>query len=60
MSPVDIKKPDLERFPMFSQTKPYQCNLMEGDVLYMPSFWWHEVQSRPNVDEKRNVAVNFW
>jgi len=40
--------------------KPYQCNIMEGDVLYMPAFWWHEVQSRPNPEEKRNVAVNFW
>lgn len=60
MSPVDIKNPDFDRFPLFSHVKPYQCDIAEGDVLYMPAFWWHEVQSRPNLVEKRNLAVNFW
>ena len=60
MSPVDIKKPDLQRFPLFAQARPYHCNIKPGDVLYMPAFWWHEVQSKPDYTEKRNLAVNFW
>ncbi|XP_057291218.1 bifunctional peptidase and (3S)-lysyl hydroxylase JMJD7-like [Hydractinia symbiolongicarpus] len=60
MSPVDILNPNFERFPNFTRAEPMECYLNEGDVLYMPSFWWHEVQSYPNPTEKRNLAVNFW
>lgn len=60
MSPVDVKKPDFQRFPNFAKTKPINCTITRGDILFMPSFWWHEVNSLPNVTEKRNLAVNFW
>lgn len=60
MSPVDITQPDLRRFPLFAKATPYHCNIKEGDVLYMPAFWWHEVQSQPDYSEMRNLAVNFW
>lgn len=60
MSPVDILDPDLSRFPRFSQTRRLECELRPGDVLFMPAFWWHEVRSRPDPLEKRNLAVNFW
>ncbi|CAG5116348.1 unnamed protein product [Candidula unifasciata] len=60
MSPVDLLHPDLQRFPKFSQVRPLNCTIQAGDVLFMPSFWWHEVQSRPSSLEHRNLAVNFW
>ena len=60
MSPVDISSPDLERFPLFAGARRTQCVLKPGDVLFMPAFWWHEVQSYPDVVERRNLAVNFW
>ncbi|RUS81923.1 hypothetical protein EGW08_010309 [Elysia chlorotica] len=60
MSPVDLKKPDLERFPLFADTRPMKCSIKEGEVLFMPAFWWHEVQSTPNISQHRNLAVNFW
>lgn len=60
MSPVNMVKPDFSRFPMFGDTYPLNCTLEEGDVLYLPSFWWHEVQSFPNVTAGRNLAINFW
>ncbi|XP_062579998.1 bifunctional peptidase and (3S)-lysyl hydroxylase Jmjd7-like [Saccostrea cucullata] len=59
-SPIDIKKPNYTRFPLFGETYPLNCTLEEGDVLYLPSFWWHEVQSFPNITAGRNLAVNFW
>ena len=33
-----------------------------GDVLYLPAYWHHEVQSLPDPDplEQLNIAVNFW
>ncbi|CAI8024674.1 Bifunctional peptidase and arginyl-hydroxylase JMJD5, partial [Geodia barretti] len=60
MSPVDIQDPDLVRFPRFSRAHRLECDLGPGDVLFMPAFWWHEVRSRPDLRERRNLAVNFW
>lgn len=60
MSPVDIRQPDFERFPRFKASAPLNCTIHEGDVLFMPSFWWHEVQSYPDRVTKRNLAVNYW
>ncbi|KAK3598783.1 hypothetical protein CHS0354_020895 [Potamilus streckersoni] len=60
MSPVDILKPDFTRFPRFADAYPMSCTIEEGDVLFMPAFWWHEVQSFPNKTAGRNLAVNFW
>jgi len=60
MSPIDLVNPDYDRFPNFTRANAMECVLNEGDVLFLPSFWWHEVQSFPNEFEHRNLAVNFW
>lgn len=60
MSPVDILQPDFEQFPNFRHAKKLQCHLEPGDALFMPSFWWHEVQSFQDTEEHRNLAVNYW
>ena len=60
MSPVDILNPDKRRFPLFMDVFPMHCTIHPGDVLYMPAFWWHEVQSTPDPKEARNMAVNYW
>ncbi|KAH9495848.1 hypothetical protein Btru_015241 [Bulinus truncatus] len=60
MSPVDLSNPDFKRFPKFAVLEPLKCTIKAGEVLYMPAFWWHEVQSRPNSSEHRNLAVNYW
>jgi ribosomal protein L16 Arg81 hydroxylase len=39
---------------------PYKVELKEGECLYLPAFWHHEVKSFPDRDEHLNVAVNFW
>ncbi|KRZ96707.1 JmjC domain-containing protein 7, partial [Trichinella sp. T8] len=60
MSPVDITLPDFEKFPLAKNAVPLNCTISEGDVLFLPSFWWHEVQSYPSEVEHQNIAVNFW
>ena len=60
MSPINILKPDYVKFPKYANTRPLNCTIKEGDILYIPAFWWHEVQSYPNAAEKRNLAVNYW
>lgn len=61
-SSVNIDRPDLQRFPRFTNAKPIRVLLKPGQVLYLPSFWHHEVQSIPSDDDDDglNIAVNFW
>lgn len=62
-SPVDLELPTEltdERFPLFASARPrgVRCSVGPGDSLFLPSFWWHEVQSSP--EDGRNCAVNSW
>ena len=42
---VDLENPDYERFPKFKNVKGYETILAPGEVLYMPSTWWHALES---------------
>lgn len=56
-SPVNFFEPNYEKYPDFSQIRgKMYVKLEEGDLLYIPSFWWHHVKSSKNT----NIAVNFW
>ncbi len=58
ISLVDLAAPDFERFPRYAQAlKAAQVFELEpGDALFIPSTWWHGVQSLAPV----NALVNFW
>lgn len=45
---VDIEYPDYQRYPKFRHVKGLMAILGPGDVLYLPSCWWHEVESNRN------------
>lgn len=40
-SPVNPHKPDLEKHPKFDGVDCLEGMLEEGDILYIPQFWWH-------------------
>lgn len=55
-SPIDVTCPDLNRYPMFQHApKVLHADLNEGDILYIPAKWWHQVIS---ID--RSISVNAW
>jgi hypoxia-inducible factor 1-alpha inhibitor (HIF hydroxylase) len=37
--------PNLDLFPNYKRAKAYTAHLFPGDVLYIPPYWWHHVQS---------------
>lgn len=55
---VDLNDIDLERFPKFEEAlKSAKIATLEpGDAIYLPSLWWHFVQSNGPF----NVLVNYW
>ncbi|MEO1042364.1 MAG: cupin-like domain-containing protein [Pseudomonadota bacterium] len=58
ISLVDFAQPDLERFPRFAEAMKHAivANLEPGDGLFIPSMWWHHVESLSGF----NILVNYW
>ena len=49
-SPLDLRQVDLSRYPAAAHATIYTVQLTPGDVLYLPSYWWHIVDSLPRRD----------
>jgi len=45
LSPINTEKVDLNRFPRFADAPYYKATLNKGDILYIPSHWWHQIRS---------------
>jgi len=58
ISLVDVKNPDLARFPKYTKALEHaQTAVLEpGDAIFIPSPWWHAVESLESI----NVLVNYW
>ncbi|MFQ3263229.1 MAG: hypothetical protein ACI9LH_000669 [Porticoccaceae bacterium] len=58
ISTVDFSQPDLDKHPKFHNAiKSAQvADLEPGDAIFIPSMWWHHVESLDSF----NVLVNYW
>jgi len=58
MSMVDLRQPDLSLYPKFERALDValQVEIEPGDAVYIPSFWWHNVESLDSF----SVLVNYW
>jgi hypothetical protein len=58
VSMVDLRKPDLERYPRFADAMAAAqvAELSPGDAIYIPFHWWHGVDSL----EPINLFINYW
>jgi hypothetical protein len=57
-SMVNFSKPDFEAFPRFREAlkTARQADMAPGDAIFIPSLWWHQVQSVGPL----NVLINYW
>ncbi|XP_077989152.1 uncharacterized protein LOC144443519 [Glandiceps talaboti] len=55
-SPVPADKVDLEKYPRVMNVRYTVANMEEGDMLYLPQMWWHQVNS----GKGRQQAVAMW
>lgn len=58
ISLVDFYNPDFEKFPRFKEAIGHAqvADLEPGDGLFIPSMWWHHVESL----DALNILVNYW
>lgn len=51
---------DRSKFPLYyNGPKPLQCTVKAGEMLYLPSMWFHHVRQSPG-DGGCTIAVNYW
>lgn len=56
-SDFDCESPDFEKFPLARRIPIRKCVLEEGNALFLPVGWWHQVRSlSPSISI---TAVNF-
>lgn len=56
-SEVNVEKPDLEKFPLFAKAVPMTLVLQPGELLFIPSGWWHTTRMlSPSISISANVA----
>lgn len=58
ISLVDFYNPDFEQFPKFKEALKHAqvADLEPGDGIFIPSMWWHHVESL----DALNILVNYW
>ena len=53
---IDFWKPDERKHPRFAEVRWLQVEVQAGDLLYIPAYWFHAIQS----EGERNLVVNHW
>lgn len=58
ISMVDFAQPDFVRYPRFREALEHAlvADLAPGDAIFIPTLWWHHVQSHGVL----NMLVNYW
>lgn len=44
-SEVNWGEPDIEKFPAFAAARSNEVVLQAGQILYLPTFWFHQITS---------------
>lgn len=55
--PVNSLTPDYIKYPRFRRAMPITLTLEEGDMLYLPALWFHQVMQQ---GEEGVIAINYW
>ncbi|XP_021922960.1 jmjC domain-containing protein 7-like isoform X3 [Zootermopsis nevadensis] len=52
---IDPLSPDFASYPQYRNATPIRVRVEAGDVLYLPSLWFHHVQQ-----SHACIAINYW
>lgn len=48
-SPIEFFDPDYEKYPDFKNAHVLKARIEPGDCLFVPAYWFHQVESSPGV-----------
>jgi len=51
---IDLERPDFAAFPCLKDAAAFECTLQPGELLFIPSCWWHQV-----VSLEKTITVNY-
>ncbi|WP_165861280.1 cupin-like domain-containing protein [Paenibacillus paeoniae] len=57
LSRVDVLNPNLDRYPRYKKVQAIECTLKAGEMLFLPAFWWHSVET---ITRDYTISLNFW
>jgi len=57
---VNPDEPNLKTFPLYRYAKPVHAVVRAGDVLYLPSMWYHHVRQQGDEPDGKAIAINYW
>ncbi|KAJ6822135.1 phospholipase A2, group IVB [Iris pallida] len=65
VDPCPPSQEELQRqmvsFPLyFDGPQPFRCTVRAGEILYLPSMWFHHVTQTPHHRTGRTIAINYW
>lgn len=55
MSPIDLDRPDLARFPRFREARGTTFDIGPGEVLHVPACYWHHVRTL-----EPSISLSYW
>jgi hypothetical protein len=55
-SQIQASNIDYVKYPKAKQAKVKIVKLEEGEVLYLPAYWWHEVVN----GLENSISINLW
>ncbi|XP_011005009.1 PREDICTED: jmjC domain-containing protein 7-like [Populus euphratica] len=56
----ETKEIEMSKFPLyFNGPTPFHCTVKAGEILYLPSMWFHHVRQSPD-DNGCTIALNYW
>lgn len=54
------KKKEMTKFPLYyNGPKPFEVIVKAGEILYLPSMWFHHVRQTAD-NRELTIAVNYW
>ncbi|PSR91359.1 JmjC domain-containing protein [Actinidia chinensis var. chinensis] len=54
------REKEMSKFPLyFDGPKPFEVTVKAGEILYLPSMWFHHVRQSPD-SRGRTIAINYW